>query len=145
MKPAIELPRRVAAWAAAAFVLHSVWEFAQLPLYNLWREAAAPRLATYVLHCVAGDVVIALTTFILTCLVLRDGRWLVRRPWSGGVLLVGLGLGYTGFSEWYNVYRAATWSYAPAMPLIGGIGLAPLLQWIAVPAAMVLVIRRLRL
>lgn len=145
MKPDIEMLRRVAVWAVSAFVLHSVWEFAQLPLYTLWREADAQRLVVYVLHCVAGDVMIALTTFILTSLMLRDGRWLARRPWRGGMLLIGLGLGYTGFSEWYNVYRAGAWSYAPAMPLIAGIGLAPLLQWVVVPAAMMLVMRRLRL
>jgi hypothetical protein len=51
----------------------------------------------------------------------------------GGTVATLVGLAYTAFSEWQNVYQDANWSYAPAMPLLFGIGLAPLLQWIVIP------------
>jgi RsiW-degrading membrane proteinase PrsW (M82 family) len=47
-------------WSALAFVLHGLWEMAQLPLYALWHEATALRIAVYVLHCLIGDVLIAM-------------------------------------------------------------------------------------
>jgi hypothetical protein len=66
------------------------------------------------------------------------------RPWRGGALAISLGLAYTAFSEWYNVYEAKAWSYSPHMPLVGGIGVAPMLQWFVVPGLMIIAIRRLR-
>ena len=43
-------------------------------------------------------------------------------------------MAYTVFSEWFNVYRLGSWAYADAMPTLGGIGLAPILQWLLMPA-----------
>ena len=50
---------------------------------------------------------------------------------------------FTAWSEWYNVYRAGNWAYAAGMPLILGIGVSPLLQWIVLPVAIVGVFRSL--
>ncbi len=137
-------PQRLISWALLAAVLHALWEIAQLPLYALWNEADRTRVAAYVAHCIAGDVLIAMFTFLAVAAALRRLDWPRARPWPGGALLVGLGLGYTVFSEWYNVYRAGAWRYAEQMPLVGGIGLAPLLQWLIVPALMVILARRWR-
>ena len=60
-------------------------------------------------------------------------------------MLVVLGLGYTVFSEWYNVYRIGAWAYAEIMPRILGIGLTPLLQWVVVPIVMLVLIQRSRI
>jgi len=76
--------------------------------------------------------------------MLRDVAWPARRPWSGGAIVVVVGLIYAGFSEWYNVYQVHAWSYAKSMPLVFGIGLTPLLQWIAVSTLMIGVIGRRR-
>lgn len=45
------------------------------------------------------------------------------------------GVGYTVFSEWFNVTVRASWTYAPTMPRLPllGTGLSPLLQWVVVP------------
>ncbi len=59
-------------------------------------------------------------------------------------MLVALGFGYTVFSEWYNVYRVGAWAYAESMPRILGIGLTPLLQWLVVPVAMLILVRHVR-
>ena len=50
---------------------------------------------------------------------------------------------FTAWSEWYNVYRASAWGYAVSMPLIFGIGLTPLLQWLILPPVMVVAYRKL--
>ena len=44
---------------------------------------------------------------------------------------------FTAWSEWYNVYRAGKWGYTASMPLIFGIGLSPLSQWLVLPPVMV--------
>ena len=49
--------------AAAAFG-NLAWEFAQTPLYTLWRTGLAGEIAFAVLHCTAGDVVIAGATLL---------------------------------------------------------------------------------
>ncbi len=36
-----------------------------------------------------------------------------------------------------NVYRAGSWGYTASMPMIFGIGLSPLLQWLILPPVMV--------
>ena len=58
---------------------------------------------------------------------------------------IAAGLGYTGYSEWLNVYERQSWAYDPAMPTIDvagyAIGLSPLGQWIVVPAVALAVTR----
>ncbi len=143
MRHAAIAVRRVVVWAGLAAALHLVWEIAQLPLYTLWDDPDRVRIAAYVLHCLLGDVLIATTIYLLTAIVFRDLAWPVRRPWTAGAFMLAAGLGFTVFSEWVNVYRLGAWAYKPAMPLIAGIGLTPLLQWVVVPALMLFIARRL--
>ncbi len=129
-------------WALFAFALNGLWEAAQLPLYTLWQDTDRRRIVSFVLHCIAGDVLIATTLFLLVAAMFRDFGWPVPRPWRGGLVMIAVGLAYTVFSEWYNVYQAHAWSYAASMPLVAGIGLAPLMQWIVAPILMIAIIRR---
>ena len=134
--------KRPLRWAVLAFVLHGLWEAAQLPLYTLWEDTDRRRVLAYLLHCIAGDVLIATVLFLLVAAMFRDFDWPVPGPWRGGLVMITAGLAYTVFSEWYNVYQAHAWSYAASMPLVAGIGLAPLMQWIVVPIRMIALIRR---
>lgn len=136
--------KRLLHWAALALVLHGLWEVAQLPLYTLWEDPSRRRIIAYLIHCIAGDVLIATTLFLFTAALFRDFAWPLHRPWRAGVIMVAMGLIYTVFSEWYNVYRAGAWAYAASMPLVAGIGLTPLMQWIVVPVVMIVIIRRWR-
>ncbi len=60
------------------------------------------------------------------------------------VAAISVGLTYTAFSEWLNVYVRHSWTYAELMPIIPGtgIGLSPILQWIVVPAAAFVITER---
>ena len=128
---------RAGLWSALAFALNLAWEIAHARLYTLWAETDRLTVAWSLLHCTLGDVLIALALFALTGMVLRESDWPASRPWAGGAMVVSGAMAYTAWSEWYNVYRAGSWGYSASMPLIFGIGLSPLLQWLILPPVMV--------
>ena len=134
---------RVTLWSALSFILNLVWEISHVVLYTIWREADGLRIAWSVFHCTLGDVVIAVAGFALAAIVLWRANWPVSRPWTGSVIVVIGAIAFTAWSEWYNVYRAGAWGYTLSMPLIFGIGLTPLLQWLILPPVIVVAYRRL--
>lgn len=112
-----------------------VWEIAQLPLYIVWSSGTWLDLIIVVVHCTLGDILISSVCFVLAFLVSgrsRVDRWARRIP----AISIPFGVGYTVFSEWLNVSVRESWAYAPAMPVLPGIGtgLSPLFQWLVVPA-----------
>ena len=132
----------VLGWVALSLVLNLVWEIAQLPFYTIVRTEPFPRIAYAVLHCTAGDALIALASFVVAGLATRHLYWPVTHPLTGGGISTAFGLLYTAFSEWYNVYETGAWAYSESMPLVFGIGVAPLLQWLVIPLALLVVFRR---
>lgn len=121
-------------YAATVLLLNALWEIAQLPLYTLWWTAPIREVAFAVVHCTAGDVLIAVASLLLA-IALFGRAWPVRRFVPVVSVTIVLGLTYTGFSEWLNVYVRHTWAYTPWMPVLpgAGLGIAPLVQWIVVP------------
>ncbi len=117
-------------WLAA---LNLVWETAHLPLYTLWREAAAGYLAFSVVHCTAGDVFIGTSALLLSLMLMP--RAAAGRLTASVSLLA---LAYTAFSEWMNTAISMKWAYAELMPVLQvgpwGLGISPLLQALLVPA-----------
>lgn len=112
-----------------------LWEVAQLPLYTLWTEASRGAIAYAVLHCTAGDVLIA-GGALLAAICLTAPPGFPRRGFARvAVAATLLGLGYTVFSEWLNTSIRASWAYAPGMPIVPlvGVGLTPFLQWLVLP------------
>ncbi len=134
---------RAGLWSALAFILNLMWEIAHVRLYALWATADAMTVAWSLLHCTLGDVVIALAMFALVGMVLRRVDWPILSPWTGGVIVVIGTMVFTAWSEWYNVYSVGNWAYAASMPMIFGIGLSPLLQWLILPPIMVITYRGL--
>ena len=134
---------RAGIWSALAFVLNFSWEIAHVRLYTIWVQADSLRIAQAVFHCSLGDVLIALAMFALAGVVLRRSDWPTSSPWTGGAIVVIGAMAFTTWSEWYNVYRAGNWGYTASMPMIFGIGLSPLLQWLTIPPVMVMAYRAL--
>lgn len=128
-------------WAICSVALNFVWEVLQLPLYAIASSGTLPQLAFAVLHCTAGDLVIAMASYLAAAVALGSADWPLARPLAGALIALICGIGYTAYSEWHNVYQSAAWAYAPAMPLLFGIGLAPLLQWLLVPLATLRLLR----
>lgn len=139
----LRLIARIGLWAALAFALNLAWEIAQARLYALWSEAESSAIAWALFHCTLGDVMIAVAIYALAGVALRRADWPATHPLAGGVIAVIGAVAFTAWSEWYNVYRAGSWSYTASMPLIFGIGLSPLLQWLILPPLLVLAYRKL--
>ena len=131
-------------WVALALVLNLAWEIAHVRLYTIWAAGDGMSIAWALLHCSLGDVVIALSMFALAGIVLQRADWPASRPWTGGAIVVIGAMAFTAWSEWYNVYRAGNWGYTASMPMIFGIGLSPLAQWMVLPPAMVCAYRTLK-
>ena len=113
------------------------WEIAHLPLYTLWSEGNSREIAFAVVHCTAGDVLIATASLVLALLLFGDRGWPeIRFPQVAAATVV-FGVGYTVFSEWLNIEVRGSWAYSDLMPVVPVIdtGLSPLLQWIVIPLA----------
>jgi len=111
-----------------------LWEIAQLPLYIIWSSGTWRDLVIAVVHCTLGDVLVSAVCFV-SAFLLSGGGGDQRARWIPTISIF-LGVSYTAFSEWLNVSVLESWAYAPAMPVLPGIGtgLSPLLQWLVIPA-----------
>lgn len=121
----------VSVLASFSFLLHFLWEMLQVPLY-----ADMARMAHWsgILVCAkatAGDGVIALAAYATGAGCARTWHWRASRGHVATYLAVGVAI--TVVLEGLNVYVWRRWAYAPAMPLVLGIGVSPLLQWAIVP------------
>jgi len=119
------------------FAGNLLWETLHLPLYTLGLTGSVGEKTFAVLHCTGGDVLIALATLALALVVAGDEQWPERSFIRVAAIAIPLGIAYTAFSEWRNVYVQNSWSYASSMPVISvmgfKIGLSPLFQWLVVP------------
>ncbi len=123
-------------YLGATLLGNVIWETLHLPLYTLWESGTPAYLIFVVMHCSAGDLVIA--TIVLSIAVFLAGRGWPKRNYSRVALVTLLfGVAYTAFSEGLNVSVRGSWAYAATMPVVPvlGTGLSPLLQWIVVPVA----------
>ncbi len=134
-----EIPEvRLVGWG---LLLNAVWEFLQSPLYADHARGFAYVLWTR-LHCTAGDALILLGAFWGTSIVFQDRRWWARPEWRAVLSFLLLGLVYTAWSEHYNTGVRQSWEYAAGMPRLFGLGVAPLLQWLLLPPAILALVRR---
>ena len=137
----LSLLRHYLAFIAVANLL---WEILQLPLYTIWAEGTPAEIAFAVVHCTAGDLLIAIASLVAGLIVAGDRTWPTRRFWAVAAVTVMLGVAYTVFSEWLNLVVRKSWAYSDLMPIVPviGTGLSPLMQWIAIPLGSLLLARR---
>lgn len=84
-------------------IAHLIWEFAQLPLCTIWLTGTPGELAFAAVHCTGGDILITLSTIMLSLCMFGGTDWPRRR--FGRVLAdaVAFGVACTIFSEWLNI------------------------------------------
>jgi hypothetical protein len=122
-------------YVVAAAVGNAAWETAQMPLYTLWQSGTSRQIAVAVLHCTAGDALIAAGALLMALLLAGSQDW----PRTGhariGVVAIAAGVVYTIYSEYLNIAVRGAWAYSGLMPTLPWleIGLAPLAQWLVVP------------
>ena len=123
-------------YLAVSGIQHLGWEVVQLPLYTIWRTGTAGEIAFAVVHCTAGDMMIATLVLVAALIAFGSAHWPAHGFRHGAAAVVGLGAGYTVYSEWINTVVRKSWAYTDAMPTLPvlGTGLAPLLQWLIIPA-----------
>ena len=123
-------------YLAVSAALHLGWEMLQLPLYTIWRTGTPGEIAFAVIHCTAGDLMIASLTLLIALLAFGHRAWPAEASGSVITATIGLGAGYTVYSEWLNTTVRKSWAYTEMMPIVPGLGtgLSPLLQWLIVPA-----------
>jgi len=132
--------------ALYALGVNFVWEMLQAPLFV--GMLAMPRWdATAIcLQAAAGDAAMILIAFAVVSIGSRDRMWMMRprygRLGAFAVLAALQGLGL----EWVSV-RLERWTYGPVMPIepLFGLGLAPILQWLILPLALLWAVRRRQL
>ena len=112
------------------------WESAQLPLYTIWRNGSREDIGFAVIHCTAGDVLIALSCAV-AALALVGWQW-PKKTWKKALFLalfLIFSLAYTIFSEWFNTTVRMSWEYSHLMPVVPPLdtGISPLLQWLTMP------------
>ena len=115
---------------------HLIWEILQLPLYVIWSAGTGREIAFAIVHCLAGDLMIATLSLVAALLLFGSPAWPSRQlvPTMVGTLVIGVG--YTVYSEWVNTAVRKAWAYSDLMPVVPllGTGLSPLIQWLVVPA-----------
>jgi hypothetical protein len=128
-------PQALRRYLGVSLTAHLLWEVVQLPLYTIWTTGTGKQQVFAVLHCTAGDAMIAGLSLLVALAVSA------RRTWpSAGVLRVYLasltiGVLFTIYSEWLNTSVRGSWAYSGRMPVVPviGTGLTPLLQWFVIP------------
>jgi hypothetical protein len=115
---------------------NALWELAHLPLYTIWSQGTPRDRLVAVLHCTAGDVLIALSAWTFAVIVGGRSQWPAEGFWRVALLTIASGLVYTGFSEWQNTTVRHSWTCSDLMPVIPGLGLglSPALQWLVIPS-----------
>jgi hypothetical protein len=124
----------------ATFALHFTWEMLQAPAFmgfagSTWEGTLRCLVAS------GGDVLLASGAYLVTALTVRRLAWPVRPGWIlPSAMWIALGVLATfAFERW--ALARGRWVYEPEMPLVFGIGLLPLLQWIVVPLVTLAVVR----
>jgi hypothetical protein len=135
------------AYLVITAVGHLIWETLHLPLYTIWSTGTAAEKAFAVVHCSGGDILIALSAISIALLALGDNSWPERRFAPVAWVTIGVGIGYTIFSEWLNIVVRKSWQYTELMPtfdVVGfEVGLSPLLQWVVVPSCALVIARHI--
>lgn len=131
-----------AALAAAALPLHFAWERLQSPLFESMKGLSLARATSLCARAALGDLALTVVCYGAVAVVRGNRAWLLSPNGASIAAYLALGIAATAALEVDAVYHAGRWSYASNMPLVAGIGLAPLLQWFVVPLLTLWAVRR---
>ena len=95
------------------------------------------------IHCTLGDVILTVVSFWIVSMISRSRKWFLHLSPPNFIAFIMIGVFATVISERVNVHIFKSWAYNELMPLIPWIkvGLAPFLQWMVIPTAVLLVVR----
>jgi hypothetical protein len=125
----------------ATLILHFAWEMLQSPVFVSFAGSAWAGT----IRCLAaavGDLLLAAGAYAVTAVVFRRPSWLLRAErWTvPAATWIALGVITTIVLEQWAI-DTGRWRYGPDMPILFGVGLLPVLQWIIVPTLTLIVVR----
>ena len=132
--------KRPLAIGVVAYSLHFAWEMAQGGLFEGMTRLPFWTATAWCARAAAWDVVISSASYAIASVVSRNVLWPRTLRAVPLVIYLVTGIAITIAIERWAV-DARRWNYASEMPVIGGIGLSPLLQWVVVPIAIVAFVR----
>lgn len=88
VRPSSNWLRGLRAYFVTIAVGNFFWESAQLPLYTIWHTGTARELVFAVIHCLIGDLLIALSALMLALFIAGNELW----PTNGYRRIVALAL-----------------------------------------------------
>ena len=129
--------------ALYALGVNFVWEMLQAPLFVGMLEMPPWDATALCLQAAAGDAVMIVIAFAVVALGARDRTWMLRLRSGPLVAFAFLAVSQGLALEWVSL-RLERWTYGPSMPVepIFGLGLAPILQWLILPIAILWAVRR---
>lgn len=129
------LRRALCVYVGVTAVASCMWEILQLPFYTIWSTGTLEEQAFAIIHCTAGDVLIAIAALTIALVLVGAANWPAKDHRRIFAVTLVLGFGYTIYSEWLHAVVRSTWTYSKLMPVVPllDVGLLPLLQWIAIP------------
>jgi hypothetical protein len=125
---------------ALGLAANTLWEFAHSSYYTDHTSNLGYLFRTRI-HCAVSDVMILLCAFWITCLATNSRQWFNNPSAWPATLFIATGLNYTIWSEWYHTTIAHTWTYTRSMPILMGIGVTPIIQWLTIPTLLVMCLK----
>ena len=124
-------------------VFNLPWELLQAPLFLGMADLPYAEGARRCLNAALGDGVLLLLAFWATALALDSRRWIVAFRPRDLALFTGVALGVSVIVERLSIGALDRWSYGVAMVVVPGvgIGLAPFVQWLVLPALVAFFVR----
>jgi hypothetical protein len=115
-----------AALAVTAFLTNFCWESLHGLLYEGHQRMAASDYVPMMLFMALMDTLGIIALYGLTALVFRS--WIWRPDFRCSLFFCVSALAAAYAVEYVALFRSHTWQYSPAMPLLFGVGLFPLIQ-----------------
>ena len=77
-------------------VLHLIWEIGHIPLYTIWLEGTWGDIAFAIVHCTGGDILIAMSTMLLSLFLVGNAAWPFERVRRVLIMAVAFGVACNG-------------------------------------------------
>ena len=126
-----------------AFLLNFVWEFLQVPFFQLMPELGHWQGIKICSTAAVVDAMIVLFGYWTVSALAHTRRWFFKPSISEMALYIAIGVGTSIAIELLSL-ATSRWAYADAMPIIPllDVGLVPVLQWIILPPLVLWFVRR---
>lgn len=131
-------------WVAVVLffvALHFGWEMAQSRWFSSMDGLPFWKATSLCARATLGDLTITAISFAFAAAAGRSVQWPANRRYGfPAVIFVLTGLLITAGYEMFAL-SSGRWQYSEEMPVVGGVGLLPLLQWLLIPLVELAVMR----